>query len=107
MTAVRSVIGDVTGSNRSAPPVALEVAVQRSRRAPAGEVQLAATVVVAVERGDAAADEVLEVTLVAVVDAAGFGDEDGARRQPRAPSSARRGRQHQQGPEQDRVPPRA
>ena len=80
------------------------VAVQRGRRAAAGEVQLAATVVVAVERGDAATDEVLEVAVVAVVDAAGLGDEVG-RVRSLTRVSARRRRQHQQRPRSGQAPP--
>ena len=55
------------GEPQGAAPLAA-VAVQRRRLAAAGEVQLAAPVAVAVERGHAAADEVLEVTRILVVD---------------------------------------
>ncbi len=51
--------------------------VQRCRLAAAGEEQLAEPVVVAVERSHAAADEVLEVTGVPMVDGAGLLDEAG------------------------------
>ena len=66
------------GESQGAAPLAV-VAVQRRRLAAAGEVQLAAPVVVAVERGHAAADEVLEVTGVPMLDGAGLLDEAGRR----------------------------
>ena len=75
VTAVK--VGDGRRERREAQRSARRalVVVQRRRLAAAGEVQLAAPVVVAVERRHAAADEVLEVTGVAVIDAAGLGHE--------------------------------
>ena len=71
MTAVRSVTGEVTCSKRSAPATSLVVAVEGSGRRTAGEVEVVEPVAVAVERGDAAADEELVLALVGVVDARG------------------------------------
>ena len=68
------------------------VAVEGGRFAAAGEVQVGAPVVVAVERGDAAAHEELELTVVPVVDAGGGGVVDEVRRhrrgRPRSPAAA-------------------
>ena len=75
MTAVRSVTGDASGVKRKRTAERAVVVVQRGRLAAAGEEQLAAPVVVAVEGGHAAADEVLEVSGVPVVDGAGLLDE--------------------------------
>ena len=70
MTFVRSVTGDATACESQRSAGGAVVVVQRRRVAAAREVQVAAPVVVAVERGDAAADEVLEVTGVPMLDGA-------------------------------------
>ena len=64
-----------SGEKRSGPADRAVVVVQRGRLAAAGEEQLAAPVVVAVEGGHAAADEVLEVSGVLMVDRSGLLDE--------------------------------
>ena len=69
MTPVRSVVADASGAKRSGPVGVLSLLVQGGGLAPAGEVEIWQPVVVAVERGDAAAHEELELTVVAVVDA--------------------------------------
>ncbi len=69
VTAVRSVTDDGSGSKRSAPPTSLLVPVEGGRLGATGEVQVGQPVVVAVEGGDATADEVLVGAFVRMVDA--------------------------------------
>ena len=86
MTAVRSVTGDGDRREPQGSADRAVVVVQRGGLAAAGEEQLVAPVAVAVERGDAAADEVLELAVVGVVDARRGGVVDEARRRV-APST--------------------
>ena len=81
------------------------VVVQRSRFAAAGEEQVAAPIVVAVEGGDTAADEVLEVAGVAMVDGAGLLDEPrrGERRSGAVLAAARAVVHHRQHDSEDEV----
>ena len=80
MTAVRSVIGLGSAAKASAPPAWRVVDEQRRGRFAAGEVQVRPAVGVAVERGHATADEVVEVTGVGVHDARRHGLVDVVRR---------------------------
>ena len=72
--------GDGIAREAQGPADRAVVVVERRGLAPAGEEELVAPVVVAVERGDAPAHEVLELAVVAVVDAGGRGVVDEARR---------------------------
>ena len=96
MTPVRSVTGEASGGEPQRPARRAVVAVERRWRAAAGEEQVAAAVVVAVERGHPAADEVLEVALVAVIDPAAVGHEVRRVRRRRALRATARGERSDQ-----------
>ncbi len=67
----RSVTASESGVNRSAPPIGLSVAKEGRGPAAAGEIQVRAPIVIAVERRRAAADEELVFAVVDVVEAGG------------------------------------
>ena len=75
MTAVRSVTGDANGEKRRAPPIGLSLWYSAAGSLPPARNSSAEPVVVAVEGGHSAADEVLEVSGVLMVDRSGLIDE--------------------------------